>query len=156
LRAIDSDSVTSLRATAASSVEAGVKVVSGRINVSNAYGTETLPLTLTAALQYWTGSKYAISSTDNVNTMTAAKITRTGCLGALNCSTTPGAISSVTLVSTGVYSIKIGAPGAGNAGSEYLTVNTGGWPSWLPSNSGRAVFGMYNGANQLIYMREAY
>lgn len=157
IRAVDTDNVTSLRAL---SVEGGVKVVSGRVNVTNAYGSELLALTLTASTQYWSGITYVTSTTDTVNVVTAGKVSRTNCQGMLlsggSCSATLGAISSVVSATPGVYSINLGAPGNGNTGSEYLSVNAGGWPTWLPSKPGRATFGVYKGANQFIYMREMY
>jgi MSHA biogenesis protein MshQ len=162
IRAVDTDYITSSRGTA--SIEGGVKVVSGRVNVPNAYGSELLPLTLTATVQYWGGMNtgYVTSATDNLNIVTATKITRTNCQGKLlsggACSASLGAITSVSLPPPyGVYSIKLGAPGAGNApGSEDLMVNSGGWPVWLPTTTGRATFGVYKGANEFIYQREAY
>jgi MSHA biogenesis protein MshQ len=165
VRAVDTDSITSWRAAA--SIEGGVKVVSGRVNIPNAYGSELLPLTLTATVQYWGGlnTGYVTSATDNLNIVTVAKINRTNCQGKLlsggACSASLGTITSVTTPMTvppsyGVYSIKLGAPGAGNApGSEDLLVNVG-WPIWLPSTTGRATFGVYKGAKEFIYQREAY
>ncbi|HEU0187968.1 MAG TPA: DUF6701 domain-containing protein [Gallionellaceae bacterium] len=159
------DGVTSLRV--AGSVEGGMKVVSGRVKLANVYGSELLPLTVTASLQYWggAGTGYVTSSTDNVNLVTAAKISRINCQGALLsgavCSATLGTIGSVTSVPAapppyGVFAIKLNAPGAGNAGSEDLIVNAGGWPAYLPSGSGRATFGIYKGSTNLIYQRESY
>lgn len=157
------DGVSSRLAVPANSVEGGVKVVSGRVKVSNAYGTELLPLTVSAAIQYWGGAGYVTSTTDNANAVTLTKVTRSNCLGKLlsgsACSSTLGTVSSVVPVTPpayGLFSIKLGAPGAGNAGSEDLTVTGGGWPSWLPSNTGRATFGVYKGASEFIYMRESY
>ena len=46
VRAIDSESVSSLRAVAASSVEGGTTVRSGRVRLSNAYGSELLSIGL--------------------------------------------------------------------------------------------------------------
>lgn len=165
IRATDTDSVTSSRGAA--SIEGGVKIVSGRVFVPNAYGSELLPLTMTATVQYWGGlnTGYVVSATDNVDIVTAATISRSTCLGkflvAGACSTTLGTIGagSVTVPPPyGVYSIKLGAPGAGNSpASEDLTVNSGGWhTSWLPSTTGRASFGVYKGAKEFIYQREAY
>jgi len=170
MRAIETsgvDNVTSLRSPASLSVEGGVTVVSGRVKIINAYGSELLPLSLTASLQYWGGASvgYVNSTTDNLNTVTAAKISRTNCQGSLLsagvCSPTLGTISSVTSVPAppppyGVFSINLSAPGAGNDGSEDLTVNAGGWPTWLPSSTGRATFGVYKGNNLIIYQRESY
>lgn len=167
IRAIDSDNISSLRATASASVENGLKVVSGRVKIVNAYGSEQLPLTLSATVQYWGGTStgYVTSTTDNVNTVTAAKISRTNCQGSLLtggvCSATLGTISSVLSVPLtpppyGEFSIKLGAPGARKTGSEDLIVNIGGWPSYLPSSAGRATFGIYKGNNDYIYQRESY
>lgn len=162
IRATESggDGVTTLRATPSSSVEGGVEVVSGRVKVSNTYGSELLPLTVTATLQYWGGTStgYVTSTTDNVNTVTAAKISRTVC-GI--CSATLGTINSVVSVPAlpppyGVFAIKLNAPGAGITGYEDLTVSIGGWPSYLPSSTGRATFGVYKGRNDFIYQRESY
>lgn len=166
IRAVDADGISSLRATPSASVEGGVKVVSGRVKLVNVYGSELLPLTVTATLQYWGGAStgYVTSTTDNVNTVTAAKISRTNCQGALltgvACNAL-GAISSVISVPVspppyGVFSINLAAPGAGKTGSEDLTVNAGGWPSYLPSSTGRATFGVYKGRNDFIYQRESY
>jgi len=47
------------------SVEGGVKVVSGRIKVSNAYGSELLPLNLTATAQYYTANGWVNSISDS-------------------------------------------------------------------------------------------
>lgn len=158
------DGITSLLATPASSPEGGVKVVSGRINVTNAYGSELLPLVINATLQYWGGPSagYVTSTTDTVNTLNASNISRISCQGKLltgaSCNSL-GSISSVTLLSTGKYSIKLSAPGSGNIGSEDLIVNAGTWPAWLPSITGRATFGIYggsNGSSEFIYMKESY
>jgi MSHA biogenesis protein MshQ len=163
IRAIDTDGVTSQRAT---SVEGGVQVVSGRIKISNAYGSEQLPLPLTATVQYWGGAStgYVTSTTDNVSTVTVAKITRSNCLGYLQTSgacNALGVVSSVVSVPAapppyGVFSIALAAPGAGKTGSEDLTVNTGGWPAWLLSTTGHATFGVYKGSSYFIYQRENY
>lgn len=163
IRAIDTDGVTSQRAT---SVEGGVQVVSGRIKISNAYGSEQLPLPLTATVQYWGGTStgYVNSTTDNVSTVTVAKISRSNCLGYLQTSGACNALGGVSSVASvpatpppyGVFSILLAAPGAGKTGSEDLIVNTGGWPAWLLSTTGHATFGVYKGSSYFIYQRENY
>jgi hypothetical protein len=90
--------------------------------------------------------------------VTAAKISRTVC-GI--CSATLGTINSVVSVPAlpppyGVFAIKLNAPGAGITGYEDLTVSIGGWPSYLPSSTGRVTFGVYKGRNDFIYQRESY
>ena len=51
VRATDTDSVTSLRTS--SSVEGGVKVVSGRMSILGNTGSELLPLSISATVQYY-------------------------------------------------------------------------------------------------------
>jgi MSHA biogenesis protein MshQ len=159
LRAIDTDNVTSLRATLTSSTEGQPEIRSGRINLSNAYGSELLQLPITATAQYWTSTGYVTSITDsatqfNTNLSTAGgnvlpAIVK-GPLALANVSVvTPG---SVTFVK-GVNTFKLGAPNV--VGSVNLSIVTA--PSYLlPSTTGRATFGVYKGANEFIYLRENY
>ena len=161
------DGVTSQRGTPLSSVEAAVKVVSGRVRISNSYGSERLPMMVPAIVQYWGGTStgYVTSSTDNVDILNVTNVTRIICTGSLQTAgtcNTWGAINSVVSVPVtplpngyGVYSIKLSAPGAGNTGSETLS-EVATWPAFLPGNSARATFGIYKGANEFIYQREAY
>lgn len=76
LRATDTDGVTSLlpAPNSANSVEGGVTVASGRLNVSNAYGSELLALPVYVTAQYWNGTAWVTSSTDSATALNASLV----------------------------------------------------------------------------------
>ncbi|VVC85298.1 DUF6701 domain-containing protein [Sideroxydans sp. CL21] len=129
------------------SIEGGVKVASGHIKVSNAYGSELLPLTLSATAQYYTATGWLNSTTDSVTPLTLATSYPVG-----------GGATAVTLnpatgiLSGGVLTITLGKPSAG-AGIATVTPTA---PSYLPVISGTATFGVYKNNNNYIYRRESY
>jgi len=144
------------------SVEGGVAVVSGRINISNAHGSELLQLPIAVTVQYWNGLNYVTSSTDSVTSFAAGAVLWSNCQKLSATSTWPSTMictpptsvspASVVFVK-GAGSFILAKPGAGNTGSVDMTTNA---PSYLPSNKTRATFGVYKGANQFIYLRENY
>lgn len=151
------DGVTSLRVAA--SVEGGVKVVSGRVMVPSAYGSELLKLPVkNVKVQYYNGPGWVTSSTDNTVLLTN-NVATANCLKNLG-NPSPACkpivtVSSVALTN-GVGLITLNAPGVGNYGSVDLTLNQGGWPAWLPSTTGRACFGSCGPRSPVIYLRERY
>lgn len=156
LRAADTENVTSLRGV--SSVEGGVKVISGRIRVQNAYGYELLSLPIGVTVQYWNGTAYVTSDTDSITTFANANVVFTNCQK--NLGNPPPSCKAVVAVATppasvaivnGVGGFKLSPPGAGNNGSADMTINA---PSYLPSTTGRATFGIYK--SKFIYLREMY
>lgn len=158
IRATDADNVTSLRAA---SVEGGVMVVSGRVKISNAHGSELLSLPMRAAVQYYnTAGSWVVSTTDNATSFdTATDIVSNIVTGPLAGVSVQNA-GAVTVVSgimnftlnrplvAGSADISLGAPGYLLAGSNGAGVN--------PSKAGRATFGVYKGNNEFIYLRENY
>lgn len=152
MRAIDTDSVSSLRAPAATSVEGGVTVASGRIKLSNAHGSELLPLPLTATVQFWNGAFWVVSATDSVASLTlAATYNVLNKSGVITGTTTPTPTGAAT-VANGILGINLSKP-TGGAGS--ATVTPVG-PAYLPLTGGLATFGVYKGNNEFIYLRENY
>ena len=162
MRAMDTDGVTSLRAT---SVEGGIKIVSGRVKISNVNGSELLPLTMTAAVQYWNGTSWATSTTDNTTAFNTNLSTGGGNVVA---TIVTGLASGVSVASAGAVTVASGVktftlnkPGV--TGSADISLNA---PSYLlagsngaavnPSIAGRATFGVYKGNNDFIYLRESY
>lgn len=149
IRAIDADGVTSLRASnpATTSVEGGVAVASGRIKVSNEYGSELLPLTLTAQAQYYSANGWVASITDNV---TKLALTYGGTL------TTSATVTPATnVLSGGSLSIKLAAPKA--AGTVTVTPSISATSPGNPPLTliqGTATFGIYKTNNTFIYRRE--
>ena len=163
VRAVDTDNVSSLRGTAPASVEGGIKVVSGRINIPNAHGSELLPLPIAVTAQYWVNaaSGWVTSSTDSASSFAANSVSFTNCQKLSATSTWPSTCppptlpspASVVFVNGVVNSFKLSAPGVGNTGSVDIATSV---PGYLPSNKGRATFGVYKGASEFIYLRENY
>jgi hypothetical protein len=143
-----SDPINSNRGTAAVSVEGGIEVVNGRLQVANAYGSELLRLPVQVGAQYWTGSAWEFNTGDSASVVDATKTAFTNCK-AITCSATAVLSSSVPLV-TGINTVWFKAPGV--AGS--ATVQMAGSQAWLPSTTGQIVFGLYK--SRLIYIREVY
>ncbi|MDO8925764.1 MAG: hypothetical protein Q7U94_02495 [Sideroxyarcus sp.] len=158
VRATDTDSVTSLRA--ASSIEGGVLVVSGRFRVSNAYGSELMPLQITATAQFWDGDSWLTSTTDNITSFnTATDLTKDIISGLLP----PGNINAVgagaVTLAGGVRVINLAAPGVtgsadiGLSAPSYLLAGSNG-AAVDPTVPGRVTFGVYKNRNNFIYRRE--
>lgn len=148
LRATESsggDGVSSLRSPADTSWEQGIKVVNGRMKIFNAYGSELLPLTLTATAQYYTASGWVNSITDSATNLSLAASYPVGAG-----STAVTLVPSTGNLSGGTLNIKLGAPGV--AGTATITPTAA--PSYLPVTSGTATFGVYKGNNSYIYRRE--
>jgi hypothetical protein len=154
VRAMDTDSVTSLRSPATDSVEGGVKVVSGRIKIPNAYGSERLALPMTATVQYYNaGSNWVTSATDSVS---AFNSNLTGAGGNVVATVVSGLGSGVAVLSPGTAAVVAGvrtfslvAPMV--SGNVNISLNA---PIYLPSTTGRATFGIFR--SPLIYRRENY
>lgn len=154
VRATDTDSVVSLRSPASASVEGGVKVVSGRIKIPNAYGSERLPLPMTATVQYYNaGTNWVTSSTDSISAFNS-NLTSAG--GNVVAGIVNGLGSGVAVVSpgaaavvAGVRTFSLAAPGV--SGNVNISLNA---PIYLPSTTGLATFGIFR--SPLIYRRENY
>lgn len=165
LRATDADNVTSLRGTPSASIEGGIKVVSGRVRISNAYGSELLPLQMAATVQYFNGADWLTSSSDVVTQFNTNLSTAGGNIVAAIVSGLGGGVSvrnpTVVTVVGGIRSFVLDKPGV--PGSVNISLNA---PAYLlagsngagvnPSSSGRATFGVYKGSNVFIYLRESY
>ncbi len=147
IRAADTDGVSSLRANPSTSVEGGIKVVSGRLQIANAYGSELLALPVNVSAQYWNGSAYVPNSLDSCTSIASTNFTQTP---------GPGAAITTTILGGGTLSSGAGAitltkpaPAPSGKGS----VNLASTIAWLPG-SGRATFGI--AASPFIYLRENY
>jgi len=147
-RAFDSDSVSSLRSTPSSSIEGGVKVVSGRLKIANAYGSELLTLPMKVTAQYYNGTSWVTSTTDSLSIS-----------GGLTAIDVPGSTpplcdvifaTAPLAVASGVGSFTLTKPTNGRCDAD-ITLSA---PSYLPGVTGRATFGIYK--SPLIYRRENY
>ncbi len=150
LRATESagDNVTSLRTLPSASIESGVKVVNGHIKIANAHGSELLILPMTATVEFYNGSSWLTSVTDNVSVLG---------LTASNYHRKSGGTWTVTPPASGVVTaglLKFNLSSGGGTGSVDISATTPGY--LLPSKLGRATFGVYKGGSELIYLRENY
>lgn len=133
--------------------EQGAKVVSGRIKVANAYGSEKLPLTVPVTIQYWDGAKWVLSSTDGVTQINTNLVAAGGNLVA----------SIVSGLGSGVSASGAGLKTVTGGQLQNFTVNrpnvTGvvdlsfNAPAWLLQKAGQATFGIYKGSDLFIYTR---
>jgi MSHA biogenesis protein MshQ len=155
---VDSDNVTTVYDLDTVNVVAGAsnhtnvgssEIRYGRMKITNAHGSEVLPLPMTATVQYWSGMSWVTSATDSVTNLVLGVVTgsyqrKTG--GAWT--VTPPSSNTVA----GVLNYKLSS--GGGTGSVNIQANA---PTYLlPSTIGRATFGVYKGANEFIYLRENY
>ncbi len=121
----------------------------GRLRLSNAHGSELLPLPIPVVTQYWNGSGYLTNRDDNDTILSVGNIVFSNYQKNLNSGETTATSPSFV---NGAGQIILSAPGTGNNGSVDLHTNA---PSYLPSTTTRATFGIYKGG-PLIYQRENY
>jgi MSHA biogenesis protein MshQ len=154
---VDSDNVTTVYDLDTVNVVAGAsnhtnvgssEIRYGRMKITNAHGSEVLPLPMTATVQYWSGMSWVTSATDSVTNLVLGVVTgsyqrKTG--GAWTVA--PPSSKAVA----GVLNYKLSS--GGGTGSVDIQGNA---PAYLPSTIGRATFGVYKGANEFIYLRENY
>lgn len=160
IRAKDTDNATSLRVPANTSVEDGVKVVSGRIKLANAYGSELLALPITATAQYFNATGSWVTSITDSATQFDTRLSTAGGNVQATIVNGPLALGNISVVAPGTVTLvngvrifRLAAPTV--AGSTDLEIVTA--PAYLlPGAVGRATFGVYRGPSEIIYMREAY
>lgn len=130
--------------------DAGIQIVSGRLLVPNAHGSERLNLPLKIHAQYWTGSHWELSKNDSISGVDLATATFEKAVGALAASGVTVVPQTVQAMAAGVAGLAVKvAPAA--AGSVDLTIDG---TKWLPSTRGRLKFGTYKSPH--IYMREVH
>jgi len=146
----------------------------GRLRLQNTHGSEQLILPLPLLAQYWSNGSWITNTLDSCTSFPASGIRMDGYTQNLAaCETVLSPNAALTLAAGVAAGLRLSAPGAANNGSVDLTVNTNGAagntciaavPSaaananipWLSSNTARATFGVYKGANEFIYLREVY
>ena len=119
----------------------------GRINFPNAYGSELLPLSIPATVQYWNGTGFVTSDTDNATTLLNTDIVFSNWQNNLTAGATSVSPASVVFVN-GAGNFILSAPGSGKDGSVDFNCIV---PGYLPSNTARATFGVYGGKDIFIY-----
>ncbi len=122
LRATDSDGVTSENKT-----EQGPNVRSGRLQVSNAFGSGRDALRVPVTTQYWSGKAWVVNDADGCTTLPLASVVRARYLdskGVLTSAWTTAVSAGVTLIN-GQGGIVLSAPTSNGTGSLDLSVNLG-------------------------------
>lgn len=159
IRATDTEGITSLLATAKNSIEGGVLVAQGRINVPNLIGSEKLGLCVPATVQYYTGSSWTKSLTDSATIFSTDLSTATPAGNVLLVSgsalvtngTTPVGCPepSSGTVASGVRRFRVASSGA--TGKSVVQINS---PAYLPSINGTLFWGVYK--SPVIDIREVF
>lgn len=148
----DSASGTALMAGANGSAT----VWAGRLSLSNAYGSELLPLSVPAKVQYWAATGW---TTNMVDTCTALTVPTNGNAGLTNVLSTKTTASLSSPLLAGDSRLRLTAPGAGNPGVVDISGSVlRGVNSWLilSAPSVRACFGSCGPRSPVIYFRERY
>jgi len=156
-------SQTPAGAPAGTQYEDGLMVAAGRLFVANVFGSDLLRLPVPLAAQYWSGTAWAASTSDQ-DSMVASAIrpATNGCRKFFAQDPKTGACKADPLAVAGTLPIRVRdgrgtlvlqAPARGTIGSVDYTLDSTAAP-WLPSTQARATFGLYR--SPLIYLREVY
>lgn len=156
VRASDTDNVTSLRTAPAATIEGTTTLRSGRLWLSNAYGSELLSLAVPAKTQYWSANGWTTNAADSCTVLTVPSNANGGLTNALKTKTTATLVSPVA---AGSPRLSLSAPGTGNAGLVDVTGTVlRGANTWLTLSAptARACFGSCGPRSPVIYFRENY
>ncbi|MEH6435561.1 DUF6701 domain-containing protein [Massilia sp. DD77] len=143
------------------SIEGGIMVVTGRVEVANVFGSERLSTRIPLQAQFWTGTAWAPTSTFtdpdelNVSQVRFSSCTRSlkvaGMSGTANCIALDSASAGALPLTDGRAVYAIAPVGANRQGSVLVNLDS---PAWLPSTFGQVSFGQYR--SPVIYVREVY
>ncbi|MDJ0624164.1 MAG: LamG domain-containing protein [Desulfocapsaceae bacterium] len=143
----------------------GTQIRYGRLLLQNAYGPETLPLTIPVYTEYYNGTAFVLNGEDDCTTYSAANVGLANFQGNLELNETL-ASGGGPLADGLSNDLILSAPGDDNHGSVEVTLNLGaaglGWLQFDWDGDGsednpmaRATFGIFSGNQDLIYMRES-
>jgi uncharacterized repeat protein (TIGR01451 family) len=162
--AIAVSSMAPAGAAAGTQYEDGLMLVSGRLFVSNVFGSDLLRLPVPMTAQYWSGTAWLASAADGNSTVASAIVpAANGCrksfaqdLKSGPCKANPLTIAGAVpiVLNKGRGTLVLQAPARGTVGSVDYTLDNGEANAWLPSTQARATFGLYR--SPLIYLREVY
>lgn len=148
------------------SIGGATSIVYGRLEVQNAFGSETEPLTIGLQVTSRTSSgEFSVQNTDSCTAYALSGATLSNYQGGLSGISViaPGASTPLINGLSGVGAgLLLSSPGATNTGSVDVEYDA---PSWLEFNwsgsgaedpSATATFGQYRGHDKVIYWREVY
>jgi hypothetical protein len=143
--------------------EDGLMVIPGRLFVPNMFGSALLRMPVALSAQYWNGSAWVASVTDEASQVASAIApVSNGCRRDFAQDPRTGACKAGPLTAIGALPLGLAkgkgtlilqAPPRGTVGSVDYTLDSPLAP-WLPSTQARATFGLYK--SPLIYLREVY
>ena len=121
VRATDTDSVSS-----AGYAEGSTLLRSGRLRVSNAFGSEKATLAVPVQAQYWSGNTWVANTADSCTTVAAAAVVRAAYLDNKGAASSAWSSSaSAIVVSAGAGTLTFGAPSPASTGSLDFALNLG-------------------------------
>lgn len=124
VRAVDADAVSS--ANGSPIIEGSTLLRSGRLRLSNAFGSERNPLTLPVQAQYWSGQSWLVNALDSCTTVPAVAVVRAQYLNHLGAVTTGwSTTASAIALSAGQGSLTLSAPSPTATGAVDLSLNLG-------------------------------
>lgn len=164
---IDSDGISATDLTR-SFAPAGTEIRYGRMQLQNAYGPETLPLTIPVFTEFYNGTAFVLNAIDNCTAYDSLNAQLGNFQGNLTAADTAASGSGVLILGIG-NNLILAAPGDGNDGSTDVTLDlsqaTGANMGWLQFDwdgdgtndnpTANATFGIFSGNQRLIYMRES-
>ena len=145
---------------------AGTEQRYGRLLLQNAYGPETLPLTIPVRAEYFNGAAFVMNTDDVCSAVDSANFILSNYQNNLADGETIISGNGSLVNGLNEVAINLSAPGSGNDGSVDLTYNldTAALP-WLQFDwngdgivnnpTCKATFGIYQGSPRLIYQRES-
>ena len=121
VRAIDADAVSSV-----GYAEGSTTLRSGRLRLSNAFGSEKASLAVPVQAQYWSGNAWVQNSADSCTSVPAAAVVRGAYLDNKGVATAAwtSTVSAIT-ISAGSGTLTLGAPSPTATGSVDLALNLG-------------------------------
>lgn len=180
LRAVDAN------ASSNGYAEAGALIRSGRVRLSNAFGSEKAALEIPVQTQYWSNKSWVLNSADSCTNIPAAAVALSnytsyqGTVAGWTTTASSVAISggngtltltapSPSLTGTVDVAVNLGSTSADNACLSAHPATTGSMLSWLRSRNGscaasydkdpaaRATFGIYTPeSRRMIHVRPVY
>ena len=121
VRAVDADAVSS-----AGYAEGTTPLRSGRLRLSNAFGSEKAALQMTVQAQYWGGNAWVPNSADSCTALPAAAVVRSGTLDNKGAATAAWSTSAAAIsVVGGSGTLTLSAPSPTATGSVFLALNLG-------------------------------
>lgn len=137
----------------------GIELRYGQMQLQNAYGAETLPLTVPVQIEYYRGIGFSLNPLDSCTAYNSLYLSLSNYQDRLSSGET--AISGTGTVLSGLgNNLSLSAPGVGNDGSVELEYDLdAAGMAWLKPEglnpTGKATFGIFKGNERMIYMRES-